>query len=51
MYISLVCKVKSGKYGIKLLVVSDANIFVPATCEYTLARVVGKGRRCRGFEL
>jgi len=40
MYISHVYKVKSGKYGIKLWVATDANILVPAKCNYTLARVM-----------
>jgi hypothetical protein len=51
MYISHVYKVISGKYGITLWVASDANIFVPATWKYTLARVMEKGRRSRAFEL
>jgi len=42
---------KSGKYGIKLWVAADAKNFMPATCKYTLARVVGYGRRSRAFEL
>jgi len=42
---------KPGKYGIKLWVAADAKNFMPATSNYTLARVVEYGIRSRAFEL